>query len=408
MASISSPANRYFVVSVKDATVTEKAISDPAAYQAREELVVPATLMETFKKKAGNPDLPGLQLPLVGLKKLHDKHVGQIVTRDMGPEFGQGAFAGPAGIEQFSSFIYFGIYASRKRSVGASQRCETHSLAASSANFSVNAKTIMSDARFIQHLPRDEEVTGAVCELDIATQNMTAQLRYVSVGINHTAYSLPVLTLICSREIRPNELLGYSYDWMYWRALKITPSFFDWHGQPIPGVFCEVYDDAHEHESNCLSFSMVKAAEPVFLRDRYLSPNPSQMFVLPKSVTSLTRGCANGVLLPSVYLIESKKSLVVMSRAADDVIVAFTMRFGTTSPQFAALTTQLRGLGIRHMSREAPAPTLAVRVQDLSKLEPAQADGLFQSLNAAAKSSDECDFRVYSSGMVSESKLEAA
>jgi hypothetical protein len=274
-----------------------KQIDTLGKYFAKDEIVIPADILASYKAKP-NEERP--QYSFNDLRANHQNTLQFVVIKEMDEPLGKGAFAGSTGIRTHAFMLYSGIYGSRE-DFGKLDVSQQIYLGQIDKNNLIDSRTMVNKTRYIQHLPELTEDKAFYEKLNqpIAYANLEyADIKFY-VELNGQLYIIPAGGLVTIRVIEANEVLGYSYGANYWLALKVTPSLLRSDGKPIDRVTIGVYENKDKH----LRFSLSRERLEIFAKQRFIKNDENILMILPQYPKELTVGKANGAFLPVMYYV---------------------------------------------------------------------------------------------------------
>jgi hypothetical protein len=380
----------------------QQRITDPLNYQANDIILISKDLLARFK--AVNSAVS----PTFTYAELHTNQqrvAKKFEIKEMGAPFGKGTFSSSAGIAKGDWLVYSGLYGDRNTFAGSTSD-ECRYAATLDDGVEVDARNIINIARYAQHLP-DEDDEKLIKSLDepVAVENMPLRKSYFSITLSRVKYTVPFNRIVALYDIAPKKKVGYSYGNGYWWGQQIVPSIFDPDGKPIKKRRLTAFYQSETRAIDSISILLNEIDEAQFLRERYFRLNSISLFILPKQVTQLTQGAANGVMLPAVFYIRIEKNnhfnhqLITLTNRVDGEMILLELNNSKYSLVSNENSQHLLNF-VKNVQCHAAliqvedCVMLGVRIIDVAQLDIDVVKNLFARLNTEIEPETHCTLSV--------------
>jgi hypothetical protein len=370
-----------------DNSPEKKALDNPNDCAAYETLIIPVSILNTFKKA---DSLKSAGLTYSTLRHTYQRGSKQTILKNMGAPFGKGIFAGPQGFLKGDILVYSGFYFLCE--TGSTQRSEQVYLSQVTESTNVDAKNVENQARYLQHLPDGDDPFEkrflTQLNTEIATANLLHSSFYVSITLDDEDYLIPVSVCIATRNIAANEIMGYSYGMSYWNLFAAIPTLFNLWGKPIDVATLQL----RTHDGIDLRFAVKREAVAIFQKSRCVTTQMNALIILASDIKLNSEGEANGIHVPALYYISSPDNKKFIETVSDNLSVFFDC----TYPQTHYINHCLGFLNIpATINSENGFFRISILVNDLAKLTLSQAEKAFTELNKTITKGD-CQFEAFS------------
>jgi hypothetical protein len=158
----------------------------------------------------------------------------KLILANMSSKLGYGVFA----YSDISAGTYLGCYSGIIRNINSANLSMSQyvfSLNMRNKSYVVDAQPCGNITRFLQDLPDEGDLTeyyfdNADTRKNVALANVAQAREIINLDQN---YTLELIKLVAKRDIKKNEILGFSYGNEYWHHNYVQRLFFNKHGETI-------------------------------------------------------------------------------------------------------------------------------------------------------------------------------
>jgi hypothetical protein len=364
----------------------KKTIANLKTYIAIDELVIPVSIMRTFRAKKHTGKV---NFTYEIMFARHQQANKKIEVKDMKP-FGMGAFAGAEGLVTGDMVVYSGVYALRSDYDDATTPEQVY-LSDLTKELYVDAKNIVNKARYFQHLqsdsdPVDVSFTKTLGE-PVAVENVYNKINFFSIHLQECKYIIPVMALAVTRIVKPREIVGYTYGHSYWISYGVTPSLFNQYGVPIKTITMKMVNENMRY----YQYGLNRAELDSFQEKRYTLRNAQNLLILPQGVSAIPAEGTNGVFMSALYLVSRNDPSGIIRFIENKASIFFFLHSNITDSALAQLFTFLENFGCNPRYSQSPDQRVfLVAIKDLAQLSVTQAEAVFAALNQVG----DCKFEV--------------